>query len=40
MTEHASYGPTLQMAMFTTGSVADSQQVDVVAERARRLFAD
>ena len=39
MASFTAHGPDLQVAMFAAGSVPDPEQVAVVAERARRLFA-
>ena len=34
------HGPNLQVAMFAAGELPDAEQVELIAERARRLFAD
>jgi diadenosine tetraphosphate (Ap4A) HIT family hydrolase len=38
MSEHGCYGPSLQVAMFGSGSAPDAGDVATVADRARRLF--
>jgi diadenosine tetraphosphate (Ap4A) HIT family hydrolase len=39
MAEFGVHGPDLQVAMFASGASPDPEQVEAVAERARRLFA-
>jgi diadenosine tetraphosphate (Ap4A) HIT family hydrolase len=39
MAAHDSYGPRLQMAMFSAGVTANAEAVAAVADEARRLFA-
>ena len=39
MAQYESHGPNLQVAMFAAGQQPDAQQVEQMADQARRLFA-
>ncbi len=38
MDQHASHGPSLQVAMFTDGQVPSEEEIEDVAQRARAAF--
>jgi diadenosine tetraphosphate (Ap4A) HIT family hydrolase len=40
MAQYGSHGPNLQVAMFAAGQPPDAQQVEQMANTARRLFAE
>ena len=40
MTQHGLHGPNLQVAMFAARELPDPRRVELISEKARRLFAD
>jgi diadenosine tetraphosphate (Ap4A) HIT family hydrolase len=40
ITELGSHGPNLQVAMFDTGELPGAREVELTADKARRLFSD